>query len=340
MSLWQGSEGYLYRDRVKITVAGGKGGDGCVSFRKEKFIPKGGPDGGDGGRGGDVVVRVDPSLDDLSHIRPGGTFKAEDGRPGAGGNKQGRDGRPLVVTVPEGTCIYRDQDNALIAEMSGGKRELLVARGGRRGRGNLHFASATDRTPRKREKGSQGKRIRVRLEYVPPVDVCIIGRPNVGKSSLLSSLSSARPKIADYPFTTIVPALGMLLTSSGQGLKLMELPAIIMGSRDGKGFGERWLEHARKAGLLLFLVDATSEDCRDAYRTLLAEVSAFDETLARKKQVLVVNKIDLLKGRPEKPDIEEDRVDAVVLVSLKTGEGVQDLKATITRLIGPTNESS
>jgi len=316
-------------------VVGGNGGDGCISFRREKYIPKGGPDGGDGGRGGDVRVRVESSLDDLSHLRPGSTFRAEDGRPGSGGNKQGRDGEPIVISVPEGTCVYRDQDNTLITDMSGSMSEVLVARGGRRGRGNLHFATATDRTPRKREKGFQGKRVSLRLEYVPSVDVCIIGRPNAGKSSLLSCLSSAKPKIADYPFTTRVPALGTLLTSGGHRLKLMELPAIVKGAHDGKGFGERWLGHARRAKLLLFLVDVTSEGYEGAYRTLLDEVSIFDEAILEKKQVVVFNKIDLLKGKPKKPDIDGDRI---VLVSLKTGEGVQALKATIAELIGPADE--
>lgn len=318
---------------MRITVVGGRGGDGCVSFRREKYIPKGGPDGGDGGRGGDVIVIVDTSSDDLSHIRSGGTVRAKNGNPGGAGNKHGREGEPLKLTVPEGTYVYNDENDELIAQMGGEEKEVLVARGGRAGRGNLHFATSTDRTPRKREKGTQGRRVRLRLEYLPAVDVCIIGFPNAGKSTLLSRLSSAKPKIAEYPFTTSLPALGTFIDEEIRNVTVMELPAIVKGSHKGKGFGERWLGHMRKAKTLLFLVDISSQKYRDVYNLLIEEVASFDQGLLSKPRILVLNKTDLLEKKPQLPELSNKKVAAIQTLSLKTGEGVDDLKATITRLL-------
>lgn len=329
----------MYRDTVKITVAGGRGGDGCVSFRREKYVPKGGPDGGDGGRGGDVIIRAEASVDDLSHIRPGSTFRAENGGPGGSGNKHGRDGEPLRLAVPEGTCVYQDVNDNLIAQLGEEKREVLVARGGRGGRGNLHFATSTDRTPRKREKGARGRRVRLMLEYLPAVDVCIIGCPNAGKSSLLSRLSSARPKVAEYPFTTRLPALGTFVDGSLK-MTLMELPAIVKGSQQGKGFGKRWLSHLKRARLLLFLVDVSSEEYSDSYNLLIGEISSFDEELLRKPQILVLNKTDLLEEKPQIPVIPDENVAAIHTVSLKTGEGTDELKSTITRLLAKNEQDA
>lgn len=323
----------MYRDRVRITVVGGRGGDGCVSFRREKYIPKGGPDGGDGGRGGNVTVRVDASSDDLSHIRPGSTFRAENGKPGGAGNKHGREGEPLRLTVPEGTCVYDDETDKLIAQMGEQEEGVLVAKGGRGGRGNLHFTTSTDRTPRKREIGTQGRRVRLRFEYLPSIDVCVIGLPNAGKSTLLSRLSSAGPRIADYPFTTRLPALGTFTDGETRNVTVMELPAIVRGSHEGKGFGERWLGHTRRARLLLFLVDISSQEYRDAYSLLIGEVSSFDQEILSKPQILVYNKTDLLEKKPQLPEISNKEVTAVQTVSLKTGEGVDELKATIARLL-------
>lgn len=330
----------MYRDRVRITVVGGRGGDGCVSFRREKYVPKGGPDGGDGGRGGDVIVTVDTSSDDLSHIRSGSTGRAENGKPGGAGNKHGRYGEPLKLAVPEGTHVYNDERDKLIAQMGEQEKEVLVARGGRGGRGNLYFATSTDRTPRKREKGTQGRRVRLRLEYLPAVDVCIIGLPNAGKSTLLSRLSSARPKIAEYPFTTRLPALGTFIDEESRKVTVMELPAIVEDSHGGKGFGERWMGHMRRARLLLFLIDISSKKYRDAYDLLIGEVSSFDQVLLNKLQVLVLNKTDLLKEEPQLPEIQNKKVAAVQTVSLKTGEGVSDLKTTITRLLAKNVQST
>ncbi len=323
----------MYRDRVRITVVGGKGGEGCVSFRREKYVPKGGPDGGDGGRGGNVEIEVDRSRDDLSHLRAGKTYRAENGRPGSGGKKHGRDGSMLVLAVPEGTSIYNDETGALIADMSSGQERLVVVHGGRGGRGNLHFATSTDRAPRKKESGKEGSRARLRLEYVPEVDVCLIGRPNSGKSSLLSSLSSAKPRVADYPYTTVVPTLGTFKSPSGRMVKIMELPAIEEGSHDGRGLGRRWMNHVKRSRILLFLVDITIQKKTDVYSTLLAEISAFDRSFLKKPRILVLNKIDLLGDEDE--DVELDQKEAVPIhrVSLKTGKGVAGLRAGILKTL-------
>jgi GTP-binding protein len=323
----------LYRDRVRITIAAGKGGEGCVSFRREKYVPKGGPDGGDGGRGGNVEIEVDGSHDDLSHLRPGKTYRAENGGPGSGSKKHGRDGDTLILTVPEGTSIYNDETGELIAGLFSEDERLVAARGGRGGRGNLHFATPTDRAPRKKENGREGGRVRLRLEYTPEVDVCLIGRPNSGKSSLLSSLSSAKPKVADYPYTTVVPILGTFRSPGGRIVKMMELPAIEKGSHGGRGLGRRWMSHVMRSQILLFLVDITVQKRTNVYSTLLAEISAFDRSVLEKPRILVLNKMDLLGDEDEELELNRDMAVPIHRISLRTGKGVEDLRAGILKML-------
>jgi GTP-binding protein len=323
----------VYRSEVKIRAKAGRGGNGCISFRREKFIPTGGPDGGDGGRGGDVIFKADTSLDSLSHMRPGKVFKAEAGKPGSGGNKHGKDGQALVISLPEGTAIYYDDvSESLIADLVGAKSEVTVARGGRGGRGNQRFARSTDQAPRKSESGEEGEEVRLRLEFIPIVDVCILGGPNSGKSSLLSILTSAKPRIADYPFTTVVPVVGTFSDEDGRTITIMELPAIIPGSRDGKGFGKKWLKHIERAKVLLFVVDASTEDWREGFRMLLGEVSSLSESALEKPRIVVANKIDLIEGRHGRRRIEGDSA-PVVPVSSKTGQGTGDLISEVRKLL-------
>jgi GTP-binding protein len=322
----------LFKDRVRITAVSGKGGDGCVSFRREKYIPKGGPDGGDGGRGGDVIAVADPSMDDLSHLRTGKTYRADNGKPGSGSRKHGRDGEPLILTVPVGTSIYEDETDAHMADLSSEGTQVVIAGGGRGGRGNVHFATSTDRAPRRRETGNPGRRVKLRLEYVPSADVCIVGAPNSGKSTLLAALTSARPRIADYPFTTRVPALGVFTDREGRTLKIMELPAIVEGSHEGKGFGDRWMRYAGKSRLILFLVDVREESHRALSRLLLNELSIFDRSIIEKPILLVLNKTDLLQESHKLP-IEVKKGIPVLRVSLKTGEGLDELKTAMVRML-------
>jgi GTP-binding protein len=321
----------LYRDRIKLTAVGGKGGDGCISFRREKYVPKGGPDGGDGGRGGDVIIRLDHSLDDLSHLRAAKVYRAENGRPGSGAKRHGKDGQHLLLDVPSGTSIYKDEESVLIAEVSTPKDKIVVAKGGKGGKGNIHFATSTDRAPRRRERGAPGQRVKLTLEYVPAVDVCIVGRPNSGKSTLLSALTSARPKIADYPFTTTTPTLGVLRDEKGRSVKMMELPALVKGSAVGREFGHRWMKYARKCTLLLFIVDVREEVEHGVYSLLLEELSSFDRSVLKKPRILALSKID--EGGREKLDADRDRQYPVVRVSFKTGEGVKRLREIILRML-------
>jgi len=321
----------LYRDRISITAVGGKGGDGCVSFRREKYIPKGGPDGGDGGRGGDVTVRVDPSLDDLSHLRNGRTYRAESGGAGSGAKKHGRNGERLRLTVPVGTTVYTEKDDIPLVEMGVSEEEVVVAKGGRGGKGNVHFATSTDRAPRRREKGANGQRARLRLEFLPAVDVCIIGRPNSGKSTLLAALTKAKPRIADYPFTTRIPALGVMACKTGRTVKMMELPAIIEGSHEGKGLGDRWMGHVARCRLVLIIVDVREEVRLSASRLLLNELFRFDRSIMRKPRILALNKVDLVSEGGKSVDVSEEK--RVVRLSLRTGTGLDELKEAIFELL-------
>jgi GTP-binding protein len=316
-----------------IQACGGRGGDGCISFRREKYVPKGGPDGGDGGRGGDVVLTVDPSLDDLSHLRAGKIYRAENGRPGSGSRKHGKDGQTLLVRVPAGTCVYKDEGQTLMADLDSEVTDVLVAKGGRGGRGNVHFATSTDRAPRRREKGEVGQEVSLTLEYLPAVDVCIIGRPNSGKSSLLSSLTSARPKVADYPFTTTTPTLGIMRDESGLSVKMMEVPAVVRDSKKGKGLGNRWMKYLRKCRLLLFTVDVREELRHPVFRLLLGELADFDESILKKSRLLVLTKIDQVPGWEEKVEKGRHGQDPVVGVSFETAEGKGKLRETILRML-------
>ncbi|MDP8910511.1 MAG: GTPase ObgE, partial [Actinomycetota bacterium] len=308
----------------------GRGGDGALTFRREKYVPKGGPDGGDGGRGGDVVVRADPELRDLAGFRGHRRFDAGRGANGRGGNKYGAAGDDVELRVPVGTQVL-DEDGRVIADLTAAGARAVVARGGAGGRGNKHFATATRRTPRLAETGLAGEEAELDLHLKLVVDAALVGLPNAGKSSLLSRISNARPKIADYPFTTIAPVLGTVDAPSGRQLTVADVPGLIEGASEGVGLGHEFLAHLERARLLVHVIDAAADDPAERFRTIDEELRAYGAGLEERPQAVVVNKIDLL---PEPPrfTLEDERVRRVFFVSCATGAGIEDLRRALFEL--------
>jgi GTPase len=284
-------------DEALIRVEAGDGGSGCVSFRREKFIPKGGPDGGDGGDGGDVVLRADAGLNTLVDFRHQRRHRAERGQNGMGRQMTGRKGVSLTVKVPIGTRVFDDDTEELIGELLVDGEAMVVARGGHHGLGNIHFKSSTNRAPRQATIGTPGERRTLRLELVLLADVGLLGLPNAGKSSLIRAISSARPKVADYPFTTLHPNLGVVRAAGGRGFVVADIPGVIEGAADGAGLGIQFLKHLARTRLLLHLVDLVPPDGGDpveAVRCVQHEVTCFGGELATRERWLVLSKCDLL----------------------------------------------
>ena len=284
----------MFIDRVTVRVKAGDGGAGATSFRREKFVPLGGPDGGDGGRGGDVVVRADANLATLLDYTYRDRWAAERGEHGMGNNKTGASGDGVVLPVPPGT-IVRDADSGeLLGEVLEHGDELRVARGGRGGKGNTHFATATHQAPREWQPGGEGEERTLELELKLIADVGLVGQPNAGKSTLLSAISAARPKIADYPFTTLSPNLGVVQLSGGRTFVVADIPGIIEGAHEGKGLGLQFLRHIERTRVLAFLVPVDALDWQAEYDGLRAEIAAYSPELAAKPHCVVLNKMDLL----------------------------------------------
>jgi GTP-binding protein len=282
-------------DEATITVRSGDGGRGCVSFRRERFIPKGGPDGGDGGRGGDVRVAASPRKRTLYDFRSRRQFRASNGRGGEGGQRTGRGGDDLVIEVPLGTLVFDADDGAPLADLTGPEDAVVVARGGRGGCGNLHFKSSTHRTPRFAQPGEPGETRNLRLELKLLADVGIVGFPNAGKSTLISALSAARPRIADYPFTTVTPNLGVV-TDGGDPFVVADVPGLIEGAHAGAGLGIRFLRHLERTRLLVHLIDAAEIDPDaplERYNAIQRELTRYSVDLAGRPQVVVFSKMDL-----------------------------------------------
>ncbi|MCK4224450.1 MAG: GTPase ObgE [candidate division Zixibacteria bacterium] len=313
----------LFIDYAEISVVGGNGGSGCVSFRREKYVPKGGPDGGNGGNGGDVIIQVDPHMTTLLDFRYKRHYKAENGKPGEGALKHGKKGKDVSIKVPPGTII-RDLDTGkIIADLTKKDQMVVAAHGGKGGKGNASFKSPTLQSPRKSEPGTKGEQRKLSLELKLLADVGIVGQPNVGKSTLLSKLSSAKPKIANYPFTTLKPMLGMVKLKDHQGFVLADIPGLIEGAHRGKGLGIEFLKHIQRTKLLLYLLDATSEDAKSDYQALLQEIKLFDPLLFQRPKVVALNKIDLLL-QLKRAEIGNGKI-PVCYISALTGEGLKDL---------------
>jgi GTP-binding protein len=308
-------------------VHAGRGGHGALSFRREKYVPKGGPDGGDGGRGGDVVLEVDPDLRDLSFFQGRKSFRAGSGGHGRGGNKHGADGEDVVLRVPAGTQVYSD-DGQLIADLANTRSRVVVARGGGGGRGNRRFATPTRRTPRFAEVGLPGEELELELRLKLLADAALVGLPNAGKSSLLRRISNAKPKVADYPFTTLAPVLGTVDSPSGRQLTVADVPGLIEGASEGVGLGHEFLAHLERARLLVHVIDAADGDAAARFATIDCELHEYGAGLEERLQVVVLNKIDLL---PEPPRIELDdpRVLRVFHVSCATGAGIAEFRRAL-----------
>jgi GTP-binding protein len=316
-------------DRVELQVKAGNGGNGAVTFRREKFVPFGGPSGGDGGRGGDVIVRSDASVSTLRAYQHRRSFKAEAGQQGMSKNKHGKDGANLVLRVPPGTLVYYDRETGeeLIDDLESDGQEVIAVRGGKGGWGNSHFATPTNQAPRVAQPGSPGQELVIILELRLIADAGIIGFPNVGKSSLLAAISAANPKIADYPFTTIEPILG-LIEVDNSSFVLAEIPGLIEGAHTGKGLGHEFLRHAMRTKVLVHVIDGSSSTPVEDMIHVNNELAMWDVSLAKRPQIVAVNKIDLPDVKARLDKIKEDFAEAgisPVFISAATGNGLKEL---------------
>jgi len=314
----------VFHDRARIEVLAGRGGDGGLSFRREKHVPRGGPDGGDGGRGGDVVVIANLDLRDLSAFRAKTRFKAGAGGPGRGARKHGPDGATIELQVPIGTQAWVP-DGDLIADLVTNGARVVLAKGGHGGRGNARFATATRQTPRFAEVGDPPEEAEVELRLKLLADAALAGLPNAGKSSLLRRLSNAKPKVADYPFTTLAPVLGTVESPDGAQLTVADVPGLIEGASEGIGLGHEFLAHLERARLLLHVIDASEEDVEGRFRTIDRELALYGAGLDERPQAIVLNKVDLLQT-PPRLELEDPRIVGVHAVSAATGEGIEALK--------------
>ena len=300
-------------DEVRIEVTAGNGGNGCIAFRREKYVPFGGPSGGDGGRGGDVVLEGDEGLSTLIDLWYNRRVKAQSGKHGEGKDKYGRGGKNQTLRVPIGTQVFDLASGEPLGDITAHKQQLVVARGGRGGRGNIHFATSTDRAPRKAEPGTAGEKRELRLELKMMADVGLLGFPNAGKSTFVASVSAARPKVAAYPFTTLAPSLGVVEVAGGPrrgGTRFViaDIPGIIAGASDGAGLGHRFLRHVERTRVLLHLVTLAPDEGRDPvddYRTLRDELQRFDPTLAARPEVVALTKADLPTVREAYPQLKQ-----------------------------------
>ncbi|MCA0453260.1 MAG: GTPase ObgE [Chloroflexi bacterium] len=290
-------------DEVKIYVRSGDGGDGIVAFLREKFMPRGGPAGGDGGRGGDVVIKVNPRLNTLSPFQRGVHFKADNGKPGRAKNMSGASGKVIEIDVPPGTVIKDPETGAIIADLVRKDDRVVIAKGGRGGRGNQHFASPSNQTPRMAEKGAPGQEMWLTLELKLIADVGLVGVPNAGKSTLLSVISNARPKIADYPFTTLEPNLGVVLYDQ-RDMVVADIPGLIEGAHLGVGLGHSFLRHVQRTRVLVHLLNGASENPIADYSQINSELALYDERLGEKPQIVVFTKMDLPEAQERWPEVK------------------------------------
>jgi GTP-binding protein len=327
----------MFQDQAQIEVQAGRGGDGAISFRREKYVPKGGPDGGDGGDGGDVVVVADAELRDLSAVHRRRLLRAGRGEPGRGAGKHGADGADALLQVPVGTQIL-DPSGRVIADLATPDARAVVARGGAGGRGNRRFATPARQAPRFAETGLPGERAELELRLKLLADAALVGLPNAGKSSLLRRISNARPKVGAYPFTTLQPVLGTVDAPDGRQLTVADVPGLIEGASEGVGLGHEFLAHLERARLLVHVVDAAAAEPAEQFRQIDHELAAYGAGLDERPQIVVLNKVDLA---PEpRLDVEDDRILDVLRVSAATGAGVQELRAALFRLVPPAPEPS
>lgn len=325
----------MFIDSAKIHVKAGDGGNGVISFRREKFVPKGGPDGGDGGDGGSVYVVADRNLSTLLDFRYAPHYKAERGAHGQGSRKSGVSGKDVIIKVPCGTLVKDAQTGELLADLTEHGAKVLVAKGGKGGRGNQHFATPTNRAPRYAEKGQPGEERWIELELKLLADVGLVGFPNAGKSTLISVLSAAKPKIADYPFTTLEPNLGIARYQDYKSFVIADIPGIIEGASEGKGLGLKFLKHIERTKVLAILIPATSDDPKREYKILTTELKKFSLALAEKPKIVVVTKMDIA---PEGFALPKFRGVKVVAISSVAQRGLEELKTLLWEAISEAND--
>lgn len=325
----------MFHDRARIRVQAGRGGHGALSFRREKYVPKGGPDGGDGGRGGDVELEVDPDLRDLSFFQGRKRFLAGTGGPGRGTNKHGADGDDVLLRVPVGTQVFSDEGE-LIVDLAGARSRVVAARGGAGGRGNKRFATPTRRAPRFAEVGLPGEELELDLRLKLMADAALVGLPNAGKSSLLRRISNAKPRVAAYPFTTLAPVLGTVESPSGRQLTVADVPGLIEGASEGVGLGHEFLAHLERARLLVHVIDASEGDLAERFLLIDRELSAYGAGLDRLPQIVVLNKIDVAGEVDFK--VDDERILRVLRTSAITGAGIGELKNALFELCPPPPE--
>ena len=323
----------MFADRAKIVIRSGKGGDGHVSFRRELFVPNGGPDGGDGGRGGDVIFEVDEGLNTLNEFRHKRKYAAQNGEQGGKKRCHGADGKDITLRVPEGTVVYEAESGKVIADMSGENRRQVILKGGRGGKGNMHYATATMQVPKYAQPGQPAQELEVRLELKVIADVGLVGYPNVGKSTFLSRVTNAQPKIANYHFTTLTPNLGVVDLDGADGFVIADIPGLIEGASEGVGLGHQFLRHIERTRVMIHIVDAASTEGRDPVDDVYkinAELKAYNADIASRPQVIAANKVDVIYPDGEDPiqrlkDEFEPQGVKVFPISAVTGKGVKEL---------------
>ena len=333
----------MFVDRAKIYIKSGKGGNGCVSFRREPFVPEGGPDGGDGGKGGDIIFEVDKGLNTLGDFRHNSKYIAKSGEEGGKRRCTGRDGEDLVIKVPEGTVIYDDESRKVIADMSNDNLREVILKGGRGGKGNMNYATSTMQAPQYAQPGQDAQELWVRLELKVIADVGLVGFPNVGKSTLLSRVTNARPKIANYHFTTLNPNLGVVDLDGGRGFVIADIPGLIEGASEGVGLGHEFLRHIERTKVIIHMVDAASTEGRDPVADIKAineELRAYNPELLKRPQVIAANKIDAIYTDDEtenpvdviKKAFEPEGI-KVYPISAVTGQGLKELLYYVRELL-------
>ncbi len=333
----------MFKDELKIWVKAGDGGNGCLSFRREKFIPKGGPDGGDGGDGGDVILEGDSSLNTFNKLRYRQHYKAERGEHGKGKNMHGRNGEPCIIKVPLGTIVKIEETGEIIGEILEDGQRLIVQKGGKGGRGNARFATSTNRAPRYFEEGEKVEQIRLKLELKLIADVSIVGFPNAGKSTLISKISNAKPKIADYKFTTLHPNLGIVEYGKFKSFVIADVPGLIEGASEGKGLGTRFLKHIERTRVLLHLIDGAMPEkgYLEDFFAIRKEIEAFNPDILKKRYVIAVNKVDSLCCKESLEEIKSFAGKNNIpffLVSAVTGEGLKDMVNTLGEIVEEVKE--
>lgn len=342
----------MFADRARIYVRSGKGGDGHVSFRREKYVPAGGPDGGDGGRGGDVILTVDEGLNTLIDFRNVRKYKAEDGEPGGKRNCRGKDGQNVILKVPQGTVVREAKSGQIIVDMSGDNREVVLLKGGRGGNGNQHYATSTMQAPKYAQPGQPAQELEVLLELKVIADVGLVGFPNVGKSTFLARVTNARPKIANYHFTTLNPNLGVVDLEGTKGFVIADIPGLIEGASEGVGLGHEFLRHIERTKVIIHIVDAAGTEGRDPVEDIYAinrELEAYNPDLAKRPQVIAANKMDAVYNEALHHNEDSSPLDAirkefepkgisVYPISAVSGEGVRELLYKVNEMLENTNK--